>query len=183
MSRDGHVEVERAYYSVPPEYLSRKVWARWDGRTVRIFNQRFEQIALHVRHEPGRFSTQPGHIVNEKISGIERGATWLLEKVRLLGPHCTRWAEAMLQARGVEGVRVLQGLLSLAKRYRAEQLEHACDIARSYGAFRLRTVRQLIDREVPKQQEFAFMDEHPLIRPLSEYAQFVHDAIQKGATA
>jgi transposase len=183
VSRDGHVEVERAFYSVPPEYLSRKVWARWDGRTVRIFNQRFEQIALHVRHEPGRFSTQPGHIVNEKISGIERGATWLLEKVRVIGPHCTQWAEAMLQARGVEGVRVLQGLLSLAKRYRAEQLERACDVARSYGAFRLRTVRQLIDREVPKQQEFAFMDEHPLIRPLSEYAQFVHDAIQKGATA
>jgi len=183
VNRDGHVEVERAFYSVPPEYLSRKVWVRWDGRTVRIFNPRFEQIALHVRHEPGRFSTQPGHIVNEKISGIERGATWLLERVRLIGPHCSRWAEAMLSARGIEGVRVLQGLLSLAKRYRSEQLEHACDIARSYSAFRLRTVRQLIDRDVPKQQEFAFMDEHPLIRPLSEYSQFVHDAIQKGATA
>jgi hypothetical protein len=26
--RDGHVEVARAYYSVPPEYLGRKVWAR-----------------------------------------------------------------------------------------------------------------------------------------------------------
>lgn len=183
VSRDGHIEVERAYYSAPPEYLGRRVWARWDGRTVRIFNQRFEQIALHVRHEPGRFSTQPGHIVNVKISGIERGAAWLLEKVRLIGPHCLRWAEAMLQARGVEGVRVLQGLLGLAKRYRAEQLEAACDTARSYGAYRLRTVRQLIDRDVPKQQEFAFTDEHPLIRPLSEYAQFVHDAFQKGASS
>jgi transposase len=182
VSRDGHVEVERAFYSVPPEYLGRKLWVRWDGRTVRIFNQRFEQIALHVRHEPGRFSTLPGHIVNEKISGVERGAAWLLERVRLIGPHCTHWAEAMLQARGIEGVRVLQGLLSLAKRYRSEQLEHACDIARSYSAFRLRTLRQLIDRDVPKQQEFAFMDEHPLIRPMSEYAQFVHDSFQKGAT-
>jgi hypothetical protein len=78
VSRDGHVEVERAFYSVPPEYLGRRVWARWDGRTVRIFNQHFESIALHVRHEPGRFSTQAGHIVNEKVSGIERGAAWLL---------------------------------------------------------------------------------------------------------
>jgi hypothetical protein len=32
VARDGHVEVAKAYYSVPPEYLGRKVWARWDAR-------------------------------------------------------------------------------------------------------------------------------------------------------
>ncbi len=32
--RDGHVEVDRAYYSVPPEYLARQVWVRWDARMV-----------------------------------------------------------------------------------------------------------------------------------------------------
>jgi len=181
VNRDGHVEVARAFYSVPPEYLGRRVWARWDGRTVRIFNQRFEQIAVHAQRAPGRFSTQPGHIASAKISGVERGAAWMLGRVRLLGPGCGRWAEALLQARGIEGVRVLQGLLSLAKRYSTAQLEHACDIAHSYGAFRLRTLRNLIDRAVPKQQELAFTDEHPLIRPLSEYQQFVHDTFQKGA--
>ena len=56
--RDGHVEVDHAYYSVPPEYLARRVWVRWDARMVRVFNDRMEQIAVHVRHEPGRFSTQ-----------------------------------------------------------------------------------------------------------------------------
>ena len=28
--RDGHVEVAQTYYSVPPEYVGRKVWARWE---------------------------------------------------------------------------------------------------------------------------------------------------------
>ena len=56
--RDGHVEVEHAYYSVPPEYLARRVWVRWDARLVRVFNDRMEQIAVHVKQEPGRFSTQ-----------------------------------------------------------------------------------------------------------------------------
>jgi transposase len=181
VNRDGHVEVERAYYSAPPEYLGRRVWARWDGRSVRLFNQRWEQIALHAQRPPGRFSTQPPHIASEKISAVERGTAWILGRIRLLGPCCSRWAEAVLQARGVEGVRVLQGLLSLAKRYSIAQLEHACDIAHSYSAFRLRTVRNLIDRALPKQQELAFMDEHPLIRPLAEYQQFVHDTFQKGA--
>jgi hypothetical protein len=56
VNRDGHVEVAKAYYSAPPEYLGRRVWVRWDGRTVRLFNHRLEQIALHVRREPGRLA-------------------------------------------------------------------------------------------------------------------------------
>ena len=99
VNRDGHVEVAKAYYSAPPEYLGRRVWVRWDARTVRIFNHRFEQIALHVRHEPGRFSTLGEHLAAEKINGIERGAEWLLLKVRGIGPHASDWAEAMLRAR------------------------------------------------------------------------------------
>jgi transposase len=179
VNRDGHVEVERAYYSAPPEYLARRVWARWDGRLVRLFNDRQEQIAVHVQHEPGRFSTQSKHIVNEKISGVERGTAWILGRIRRIGPHCTRWAESCLQVRGVEAVRVLQGLLSLTHRHPSDALERACDVAQSYGAYRLRVVRRLIDRAAP-QQLLAFRDDDPIIRPLADYDRFVHDAIQKG---
>jgi transposase len=177
--RDGHIEVGRAYYSVPPEYLARRVWVRWDGRLVRVFNDKQEQIAVHVKHEPGRFSTQSQHLASRKISGIERGATWLLGQVRRLGPHSLRWAEAMIAARGVEGMRVLQGLLNLAHRHPCDAIEHACDIALSHGAYRLRTLRSLIERAGPRQEQLPFLEEHPLIRDLSTYGQFVHDAFQK----
>ena len=177
--RDGHVEVERAYYSVPPEYLARRVWARWDGRLVRVFNDKLEQIAVHARHEPGRFSTQSQHICGPKISGVERGAAWLLGQVRRLGPCSLRWAEAMLQARGVEGVRVLQGLLNLAHRHPGAAIERACDVALSYGAYRLRTIRALIERQAPRQESLPLLGEHPLIRPMSDYDQFVHNLFSK----
>jgi transposase len=109
VSRDGHVEVAKAYYSVPPEYLGREVWARWDARLVRIFDHRFQQIALHTRHERGRFSTDAVHLAPEKISGLERGAAYLLGKVQHIGPHTHAWAQAVLAARGIEGTRVLLG--------------------------------------------------------------------------
>ena len=51
--RDGHVEVAKAYYSVPPEYLGHRVWVRWDGRVMRIFDGRMVQIAIHAQREPG----------------------------------------------------------------------------------------------------------------------------------
>src|SRR4029079_11905261 len=87
--RDGHVEVDHAYYSVPPEYLARRVWVRWDARMVRVFNDRMEQVAVHARHEPGRFSTQAVHIAAAKVSGVERGAAWHLARVRRIGPQST----------------------------------------------------------------------------------------------
>jgi transposase len=177
--RDGHVEVERAFYSVPPEYLARTVWVRWDGRLVRVFNDRLEPIALHVQHEPGRFSTQSQHLVGPKISGVERGAAWLLGQVRRLGPQSLRWAEAMLQARGVEGVRVLQGLLNLAHRHAGDAIERACDVASSHHAYRLRTLRRLLERQEPRQQSLPLLEEHPLIRDLSDYGQFVRAVFRR----
>jgi transposase len=179
VNRDGHVEVARAYYSAPPEYLGRRVWVRWDSRTVRLFNDRLEQIALHVRLEPGRFSTAAQHIVSEKISAVERGAAWLLTRTRsAIGVQAAGWAEAVLQARGIEGVRVVQGLLSLAKRHARADLEKACATATAYASYRLRTIRTLLKRQAPQQQSFAFMTSHPLIRSLDDYAALVHASFQ-----
>ena len=40
-------------------------------------------------------------------------------------------------------------------------------------------VRALIGKEVQTQEVMPFMSEHPMIRPLSDYGQFVHDAFQQ----
>jgi transposase len=181
VNRDGHIEVAKAYYSVPPEYLGREVWARWDARLVRIFNCRWEQIAVHVRHEPGRFSTNGQHVAKEKINGLERGAEYLLGKVSFIGEQAEQWAQAMLTARGIAGTRVLQGLLALAKKHSSQTLEKACEIALSHGCYRLRTIRQLVQRQGDLQEPLPFLDEHPLIRPLDDYAAIVTRAIHRQA--
>ncbi|MEN6424139.1 MAG: IS21 family transposase [Phycisphaerales bacterium] len=179
--RDGHIEVALGYYSVPPEYYRRTVWVRWDARLVRIFNVRLEQIALHLRQEPGRFSTHPEHIRREKINGLEQGVSYLLGKVKgNIGPQAHAWAEAMLVARGIEGTRVLLGLLSLGGRHTASALEKACQIALSYKAFRLQTLRELVKRkDAEEQQPLPFLDQHAIIRPLDDYAQVVADALER----
>jgi transposase len=173
VSRDGHVEVAKAYYSAPPEYLGRTVWVRWDARLVRLFNDRFEQIAIHVRHEQGRFSTQAQHVPREKISGLERGAAYLLRKIESIGLETHQWAQAMLQARGIEGTRVLMGLIHLAGRHPSAELETACKTALSYHEFRLRSLRELLKRQAAEQRPLPFLDEHPLIRPLGDYGRLV----------
>jgi len=168
--RDGHLEVEKAYYSAPPEYVGHRLWVRWDSRLVRIFNDRWEQVAVHAKAEPGRFRTAPEHIPKEKFSAVERGTDAMLRQVAKIGPYTRQWAEATTQARGVEGVRVLVGLKNLAGKHPSDALEEACRVALSHGAYRLRTVRQLLQRKGQAQQQFEFLEEHPIIRPLSDYS-------------
>jgi transposase len=179
VNRDGHVEVAKAYYSAPPEFVGRKVWVRWDGHVVRVFDRQLQQIAIHAEREPGRFATAPQHIAPQKRSGIERGTVWWLRKAHTIGPEVGRWAETVLQQRGIHSIRVIMGLVSLAQRHRDTELEQACRVARSHAAFRLRDVRNLLKRQVPPQEQFEFTQEHPLIRSLADYGALVHNAFEE----
>ncbi|HXE05732.1 MAG TPA: IS21 family transposase [Bryobacteraceae bacterium] len=181
--RDGHVEIKGAYYSVPAEFVGQRLWARWDGRIVRLLDQKMRVVATHVQRQPGVFSTHGEHILPEKISGIEKGTSWLLRRIEYIGPHASQWAQSMLQHRGIEGVRVLMGLLSLMDKHARASIDQACRVAHSHGAYHLRSVRQLIDHQnamtAATQQSFEFIDEHPIIRDLGDYGQFVRDVITR----
>ena len=179
VSRDGHVEVARAYYSVPPEYLGCKVWVRWNEQTVRILNHRQEQIAVHVRNEPGKFSTRWEDIPPEKISGVERGRDHLMNKIRLLGPSAVRWSEGVLKEQGDQGLRNLQGVLSLSRRFNAGAIERACESAWRQGGFGYRIVKSLLKREETARQPEELLEEHPVIRPLAEYGEYVREVLEK----
>jgi transposase len=178
--RDGHIEVAKAYYSVPPEYTGRQVWVRWDGHLVRVFNSKMESIAVHVQVEPGTFQTQDRHLHAKKISQVEQGTVSLLRRTALVGSHAEQWARQMLDVRGIEGIRVLIGLLALTHRHSREEIDRACEVALTHGTVRLRTIRQLLQRDGPKQEQFEFLDEHPIIRPMSDYGALVQASFGTG---
>lgn len=171
--RDGFIEVAKAYYSMPPEYLGRKVWVRWDSHLVRAFDSRLRPIRSHARKSPGRFSTHDEDIVKEKRSGIERGAGYLLQRASSIGPNSSGWAQALMKRRGVTAIRVLQGFLTLTSRYSSADLEQACSVALAHDVFRLKTIRTLLKRADETGEQIEFLDAHPVIRELTEYEEFV----------
>ena len=170
--RDGYVEVAKAYYSVPPEYVRRQVWARWDAKLVHVYNQRRQVIAIHVRREPGRFCTDPSHIDDRKRTITERGAKWLLDECHLQGTLVGDWAEQLYANRGAQSLRVLQGLLSLAKKHPGVRLNQACQLAITHGSWRLKELKALLARPTT-QEQFGFIQTHPLIRDLHAYQNLV----------
>ena len=176
---DGHVEVAKTYYSVPPEYVRSQVWVRWDGGMVRIFNERMESIAVHARGEPGRFSTDDAHIHSRKRALIENGLDYLLERTERIGLQAWQWAQAMAQQRGPQAIRTLQGFLQWAAKHSHAQVEQAAQRAREHGVWHLRDLQALIG-PVLLQEPLPFLEAHPLIRPLSEYQDLLPPCFEPG---
>ncbi len=169
--RDSYVEVAKAYYQVPEEYIGRQVWTRWDSRTVRVFNNRFEQISICARKDPGQFSEHL-HARGRRCSSVERDTAWWLSRARRMGEASGTWAMEVVGARGVTGIRSLQGLIGLARKHSWKAINGACELALSHGAYRLKDIKRLIHVPV-KQESFEFMDSHPIIREMSEYTAFM----------
>jgi len=164
--RDGYVEVKRAYYHVPTEYVRSRVWVRWDSRQVRIFNHRMEQIAIHPRLEPGRFSQSLG------VAGVPHSVTESLRyyrsRIETLGHDCLAWADALIERNADQALRPIQGLLGLSKRTSHRQLDEACKQACLNGQYSLRQLKVLLSRP-PQQNTFELLETHPVIRPMDSY--------------
>lgn len=169
--RDSHVEVAGAYYEVPDEYVSHEVWVRWDSRLVRVFNQRFEQIAVLARQAKGQF-TQPLGARGCSAGGIERDKAYWLKRCARLGDHCGLWALEVIAGRGAPGIRVLQGLVHMSRKFSCRDIDRACEMALVHGAYRLTDLRRLMTRP-SQQQTLDFMQNHPLIRDMREYTTFL----------
>lgn len=168
--RDSYVEVAKAYYAVPPEYIGAQLWVRWDSRTVRVLNQKLQQVAMHVRLEPGSFSHKLG---TGGLNGpVIKSCHYWIDRVSLYGDACREWAQRVYKIRGVESLRAIMGLQGLIKKHAGAAINLACQSACKHGAYRLRDLRHLLESST-EQTQFEFTGTHPLIRDLKDYSAFI----------
>jgi transposase len=171
VNRDSFVEVQKAYYEVPPEYIGHVVWARWDSRCIRIFNTRMEQIQLHTRIEPGKFSRCLG--VGGLSAPVRSSCRYWVSRAAALGEECGKWAQAATDARGPEALRSIMGLCSLIKHHSGTALNAACGKAFNAGTYRFKDIKRLLGAQT-QQTAFEFAESHPLIRDLKTYSDFIN---------
>lgn len=176
---DAHVEIAKAFYHVPPEYLRREVWVRYDSRQVQIFIQQkdttLKLIQTHRRLEPGQFTNARG--LGGGHGPVQRQLQYWLGRAQQMGTACAQWARELARQRGIDGIRSLMGLVHLTEHNTYAALNEACAKASAKGTWRLRDVKALLNsRET--QSQFSFQEHHPLIRNLSEYGLFIRQQTQ-----
>jgi transposase len=178
---DGYVEVAKAYYEAPVEWIGRKVWVQWDGRRVILLNDKQECLATHMRLEPGKFTR------TRDVRGLDGGVAFNLQRwqrqAATMGSAAAQWAAQAVEKRGAEALRSIMGLCGLARTHRPAHIDAACAKALAAGAdvpLRLQDLRRLLKAgtSAPVQTVMPFLDHHPVIRSLDHYGDFVRHQAQ-----
>lgn len=145
---DYHVEVERAYYSVPYALCRQAVDVRVTAATVEIFH-RGRLVAAHPRtREAGACVTLPAHRPAAHTAVLDATPARLLERARAIGPATARLIQAQTRHKRHpdETLRSAQGILRLAADFSAADLEAACQRALALQSISYRVVRTLIEQ-------------------------------------
>jgi hypothetical protein len=93
---DRHVQVAKALYSVPGELVGRRLDARSDAHTVKLY-WRGELIKVHPVFAPGRRHTDPADQPDEVSVYVMRDLKTLQSKASTHGEHVGAYAPAVLE--------------------------------------------------------------------------------------
>jgi transposase len=123
---DRHVQVARALYSVPGELLGKRIDARADAHSVKLY-WRGELIKVHPLMAPGRRHTDPADLPAEVSIYAMRDITSLQRKAAAHGTHIGVYAAAVLEhPLPWTKMRQVYRLLGLVRRHGAGAVEDAC---------------------------------------------------------
>ena len=132
-----HISVNGMLYSVPYEYIKRKVDVRVTDTIIEIFYNH-NRIASHRRlyGRKGQYSTVTEHMPADHQKYLEWNGDRFRKWAERIGTNTCKVVHAILASQRVEqqSYRSCMGLLKLADKYSAERLEAACRKALSYTA-------------------------------------------------
>lgn len=127
--RDYHIEISKALYSVPGDYIGQTVDVRADSALVKIYH-RGQLVKTHPRTAAGGRVTDPVDLPEHKSAYALRDITRLIRVCAGYGPNAGIYAERILDdPLPWTRMRAVYRLISLAKKYGPDPLDTACSRA------------------------------------------------------
>jgi transposase len=171
---DGCVEVEAAYYGLPPGWIGRSVKVQWDELHVRILHPGTNQLLReHLRQKRGGYRIQE----EDHPKKMPLSTAQLLRRAEHAGTQIGKFCQLLYQQQGETSIRRILGVFSLIKKYGVAAVEDACATALDIGLQEYRFVRRYLERRPHPQMFLRQID--PLIRELTEYRDFINLKIKE----
>lgn len=160
VQRNYHVQLSEThrYYSVPYQYVGKKVKVLYDSRTVEVYYDH-NRIALHVHkmhHQVYSTLTEhmpPHHQRMEQIKGWNKED--LLEQADRLGKNVRQAAELILTSNSYieQNYKSCFGMLMLGKKYGSTRLEAACSRALQGTRVTYTLIKNILEKGLDKQAD------------------------------
>jgi len=164
---DGCVEVEAAYYGLPPGWIGRLVQVQWDELYVRILDPNIGLLLReHVRQKRGWYRIKEEDHPKHRPLRVSQ----LLWRAGRAGIHIGTLCNLIYNQLGEPGVRRVFGILALAKKFGLAAVEEACATALEMGVHEYRFVRRYLERG----PQLTLRQIDPLIRELVQYRDLIN---------
>jgi transposase len=164
---DGCVEVETAYYGLPPGWIGRLVRVQWDELYVRILDPHNGLLLReHVRQKRGWYRIKKEDHPKHRPLRVSQ----LLWRAGRAGTHIGTLCNLIYNQLGEPGVRRVLGVLALAKKFGLAAVEEACAAALEMGVHEYRFVRRYLERG----PQLTLRQVDPLIRELVQYRDLIN---------
>ena len=168
MHLDGAVEVEGAYYHLPPGHLGRRVHVQWDSLHVRVLDPRTGELLREpVRQERGRRRMRD----EDCPKRTPPTTLQLLARAARAGEHVGAVCQAIHRQDGEVGVRRILGVLSCVKKHGPAAADEACAAALDLQIPTYRFVHRFLERKTAHPLSLKQVD--PLIRELTHYRDLI----------
>jgi len=151
---DHHIRFGNALYSLPTEYIGKKVEIRSDSKLTRIYHQG-AIIKTHPVMAEGKRSTDYEDYPKHKTAYAMRSCDYYIGRAKEEGSNCGAFMEQLLAGDFPwSKLRQAQKLMRLSEKYGAVRVEQACGRALSFSlidVYRLeRIIKQGLDKEAEK---------------------------------
>jgi hypothetical protein len=165
---DGCVEVEAAYYSAPPGWISQRIQVQWNDVYVRLLAPTTGQLLReHVRAPRGWHRVDDA----DRPARTPQGTLALLARARTAGTHISTVCQSIHQHEAASGVRRILGILALARKHGPAVVDEAAKTALELGVPTYRFIRRYLERRLPAPLTLRQVD--PLIRQLTLYRDLI----------
>jgi transposase len=175
---DHHVVFDRSYYSLPTRYIGKKVWVRGTQKLVEIFLNH-DLIKTHPRsNRPGKWVTDKSDYPPDKMAYLMATPTYCRKKAAEFGPFTETFISTILSDHAMRNLRKAQAILRLGEKY-GQQLEQACERAVSFGNYRYKSLKTILEKGLAKVEGAAVVSPlsslgESFLRPVTYFIPEVH---------
>lgn len=150
--KNNHVSlsVDKHYYSVPYQYIGKKVKLFFNQDDVEIYYQ-YEKIASHRRnYRPFRYTTLSEHLASSHKYITDWTPERFIAMAEKIGASTQVFIQKVLEKpqHAEQAYRSCQGIINLARRVGNERLNSACARADYFGEYSYKTVKTILERKL-----------------------------------
>lgn len=149
VGRDHFAQVAKALYTLPTEYIGRRLRARADRSLVRFYDAT-RLVKTHPRRPPGGKSVDPADFPAEKAAYAMRDTDLLRRQARAHGEAVGRFAHALLDVPlPWTAMRRVYAVLGLCRKYGDGRVEATCALALAAGMTDVRRLARMLEQAAP----------------------------------